>query len=74
VRFAGIVRKGFTPKQSEELLAALKPLTQPKSYIPGLKMTAIWVKPEVFCEIEHRDFDRDQHFISPQFKAILSGK
>ena len=75
VRFAGIVRKGFTPKQSEELLAALKPLIQPKSYIPGLSMSnAIWVKPEVFCEVEHLDFDKDQHFISPQFKNILSGK
>ncbi len=72
VRFAGIVRKGFTPKQSEELLAVLKPLTQPKSYIPGLAMTAIWVKPEVFCEVEHMDFDKDKHFIGAQFKAMLS--
>jgi hypothetical protein len=72
VRFAGIVRKGFTPEQSQEILDTLKPLTQPKSYIPGLTMTAIWVKPEVFCEIEHRDFDRDQHFISPEYKGLLS--
>lgn len=74
VRFAGVVRKGWDEKQSVELLTALKPLIQPKSYIPGLNLNAIWVKPEAFCEIQHQDFDKEQHFIAPQFKAILTGK
>jgi hypothetical protein len=73
IRYAGTVRKGFDPKKSAELLAALKPLAQPKSYIPGLAMTATWVKPSVLCEIAHQDFDLDHHFMAPEFKGLLSG-
>jgi hypothetical protein len=74
VRYAGIVKKGWDERQEAEMLTALEPLIQPKSYIPGLNIKAIWVKPEVFCEVEHQDFDKEQHFIASQFKSILTGK
>ncbi len=72
IRYAGIVRKGIGPKESKALLAALRPLVQPKSYIAGLSINAIWVKPAVFCEINHEDYDENKHFTAPQFKAMLS--
>ncbi len=72
IRYAGIVRKGIGPKESKELLATLTPLVQPKSYIAGLSIEAIWVKPAVFCEINHEDYDENKHFTAPQFKAMLS--
>jgi ATP dependent DNA ligase C terminal region len=71
IRYAGVVRKGFNPKDKAELLAVLKPLVQPQSYIPGLAVSATWVKPAVFCEVTHEDFDESQHFISPEFKGLL---
>ena len=72
IRFAGIVRKGFSPKDKVELLNMLKPMVQPKSYIPGLAVSAIWVKPAVFCEVTHEDFDVSQHFNAPEFKGLLA--
>ena len=72
IRFAGVIRKGFSPKDKAELLTALKPLAQPKSYIPGLAISATWVKPSVFCEVTHEDFDVSQHFVAPEFKGLLA--
>ena len=74
IRYAGQIRKGFGPKEGAELLAALKPLVQPKSYITGLAVNAIWVKPSVMCEVSHEDFDENQHFIAPLFKGAAFGR
>jgi hypothetical protein len=72
IRYAGIIHKGIDPKESKALLTALTPLVQPNSYIAGLSIKAIWVKPAVFCEITHEEYDENRHFVAPQFKAMLS--
>lgn len=79
IRYAGIVRKGMAPKDVKKLQGLLTPFIQEKSYIPGLSAdgksevgNAIWVKPTVFCEITHEDYDENKHFTKSQFKNLLS--
>jgi hypothetical protein len=35
-------------------------------------MEAIWVKPQVFCEVRQSGFDRDGHLTDPSFKDLLA--
>jgi hypothetical protein len=79
IRYAGIVRKGLTPKEVKRLVPLLKPLIQEKSYIPGLSAdgkaevgNAFWVKPNIFCEVTHEDYDENKHFTKSEFKTLLS--
>lgn len=79
IRFAGIVRKGLGPKEVKKLQPILTALVQEKSYIPGLSAdgkaevgNAIWVKPTVFCEITHEEYDENKHFLKSEFKTLLS--
>lgn len=79
IRFAGIVRKGLGPKEVKKLQPILAKLVQEKSYIPGLSAdgkaevgNAIWVKPTVFCEVTHEEYDENKHFLKSEFKNLLA--
>jgi len=71
LRFAGVVQRGLTDEITKELLDRLSSLEAPKPLIRGLTMSAIWVKPKVFCEIHQSGYDKDGHLISPNFGALL---
>jgi hypothetical protein len=79
IRYAGVVRKGMSPKDVKKLDGLLRPLIQEKSYIPGLSADgksevahAVWVKPNVFCEVTHEEYDENKHFLKSEFKTLLS--
>jgi hypothetical protein len=72
--YAGVVKRGFTPEDSKELLQRLIPLERPTPYFPNLKLAAIWVKPEVVCEVHQSGFDEDGHLKDPNFAALLDDK
>jgi hypothetical protein len=71
IKYAGVVRRGFTPEASTELLARLAPLEQPTPLIPGLKLTAIWVAPEVFCEVHQSGYDESGQLKDANFGNLL---
>jgi hypothetical protein len=71
IRYAGRVKNGFSQDNSAELLARLKPLTMESSLIPGLRFQAIWVKPQLFCEILQSGYDDFGHLKDPKFSGLL---
>lgn len=73
IRYAGIVREGITDRVSADLKERLAPLQTKDSYIPNLNVDALWVKPAVFCEIEHAGLDDSQRMKHGLFKDLLKG-
>jgi hypothetical protein len=69
--YVGTVKKGFSPEASKELLTRLKTQVTPEPTIKGLTMSAIWVKPRVFCEVLHEGLDQDGRLTKPAFKDLL---
>jgi hypothetical protein len=71
LKYVGQVRRGIDPRASDELLKRLPPLVQREPFISGLTLRAIWVKPEVYCEVHQSGFDLEGHLSSPRFKDLL---
>jgi len=72
LQYAGTVQRGFTPEASKEVLGRLASLEAPNPLIKGLSMSAVWVKPKLFCEVHQSGADKDGHLISPAFAALLT--
>lgn len=70
--YAGTVERGFSVQATQELLRVLPRLRVPEPLIRGLRNPAIWVKPEVFCEVHHSGFDDQGHVVKPNFAGLLS--
>lgn len=71
LQFAGVVRKGFTDKVTRELSKKLAMIEILKPLIPNLSLSAIWVKPEVFCEVHQSGIEADGKLIAPNFKVLM---
>jgi hypothetical protein len=58
LKYAGVVRRGLTPANNKELFPLLTEIRRPDPIIPDLKIAAaIWVDPEVFCEVRYSGLD-----------------
>ncbi len=71
--YAGIVRKGFE-KDARDLLKQLAAIRQDQPYISGLGINAIWVGPQVVCDIHQSGTDANGLLASPNYKALVKGK
>ncbi len=67
--FAGVVRGGVS--QRPELLDRLSKLGRSRPLIDGLKLDAVWVRPEVFCEVHQSGVDADGQFVDPKLKGLI---
>jgi hypothetical protein len=74
LRYVGVVKRGFTKETGQELLKRLRPLTCREPAIPGVNVPAIWVKPEVLCEIHQSGYDDKGELINPSFGGFLAEK
>jgi hypothetical protein len=71
IKYGGIVKKGFTPETNKELLEKLKSITQPDPAIKKLQVTAVWVRPELFCDVHHSGFNEEGKLEEPNFSSLL---
>ena len=71
IRYAGRVKRGFSPETSKDLIARLTPLTVPTPFIPDLQFTAIWVKPALFCEVHQSGYDEQGYLKNPRYHSLL---
>jgi hypothetical protein len=71
IRYAGVVKRGFTPANSKELLEKLAPLVRPKPLIPNLEITAIWVRLGVACRVHQSGFDDEGLLVDPNFNSVV---
>ena len=70
--YAGTVEKGLSEEQSKDILQKLATAVRPTPLIKGLNLSAIWVKPELFCEVHHSGTDENGKLIKPRFAALLT--
>jgi hypothetical protein len=68
--YAGVVRKGFE-KDARAILKQLTTLRQEEPYIAGLEIKAIWVNPQVVCEIHQSGTDSNGLLASPNYKQLV---
>ncbi|HWI74491.1 MAG TPA: DNA ligase D [Baekduia sp.] len=80
LRFAGRVGTGFTEGELDRLAGLLGPLvrdTSPFDVIPkGVKIPreAVWVEPELVCEVEFVEWTRDGVLRAPSYKGLRDDK
>ncbi len=86
--YAGSVGTGFSAAIQKELLKKFKPLTikkcpfstvpdynKPSRFRPNPpKATAVWLKPELVCEISFRELTSDKALRHPSFKGLRDDK
>jgi hypothetical protein len=71
IRYAGRVKLGFNPENSAEVLGKLKPLEVPTPVVPGILVSATWVKPAIFCEVHQAGYDDEGHLKDPRYHGLL---
>jgi bifunctional non-homologous end joining protein LigD len=76
--YAGKVGTGFTHSMAEQIYKRLEPLTlkEPKTKgisTPSMK-GAVWVKPEVLCEVSFTEWTETGHVRHPSFEGLREDK
>lgn len=75
--YNGNVGTGFTETSLENIYAQLKKIQSSKmpfSQRPPQSSAAIWVKPELVCEVEFSEWTNDNHIRHPSFKGLRTDK
>ena len=86
--YTGKVGTGFNDKQQKEMLSQFKPYiikTPPFSDVPDINKpsrfqhnpphaTAVWIKPELVCEVSFTEMTTDGIMRHPSFEAMRSDK
>ena len=88
LHYTGKVGTGFNDKIQKEMLAQFKPLVinkspfniipdvnQPSRFRPNPpKATAVWLKPELVCEVAYAEITSDGVFRHPSFQGMRADK
>jgi bifunctional non-homologous end joining protein LigD len=80
LRFAGRVGTGFTETELERLAGLLGPLerdTSPFDVVPKavkIPREAVWVEPELVCEVEFLEWSREGVLRAPSYKGLRDDK
>ena len=68
-RYAGLARHGF--QDNPELLERLQPLMRRETPVRGASgLRAIWVRPALFCEVQHSGLDEQGVLRDPRIKTL----
>ncbi|MEA2306529.1 MAG: bifunctional non-ous end joining protein LigD, partial [Solirubrobacteraceae bacterium] len=74
LRYAGRVGTGFTQGELDRLADLLRPLEQPAPPfdLPGPKLPpdAVWVRPELVCDVEFHEWTPDGQLRHPSYKGL----
>jgi bifunctional non-homologous end joining protein LigD len=74
LRYAGRVGTGFTQDELDRLAGLLGPLEQPAAPfdLPGPKppREAVWVRPELVCDVEFAEWTPDGQLRHPSYKGL----
>ncbi|MCW3004623.1 MAG: ligD [Conexibacter sp.] len=80
LRFAGRVGTGFTDDELDRLALLLAPLerdTSPFDLVPRavkIPREAVWVEPQLVCEVEFVEWTRDGALRAPSYKGLRDDK
>jgi hypothetical protein len=71
LKYAGVVQKGLDAAESQSLIGKLAGMVDARPLLDGIDVKAVWVKPELFCEIHRSGFDLKGQLIDPFFKGLI---
>ncbi|MBK8551981.1 MAG: DNA ligase D [Ignavibacteria bacterium] len=80
LKYIGNCGTGFTDASLKELYDALSPLVtsespfDPKPKITGIKGKAVWVKPEMICDVKFSEWTNDGNMRHPVFNGLRKDK
>ena len=74
IRYAGLVRRGISGANAEQLRGRLSQHVRLKPAIPGLDFQAIWVEPRVYCEVTETAVGAAETLPNPLFKFLVDPK
>jgi bifunctional non-homologous end joining protein LigD len=76
--YAGKVGTGFSSADLDALAKRFKPLEQRKSSfveVPAIeRKDAVWLKPQLVCEVEYTEWTRDGRLRHPSFQGLREDK
>jgi hypothetical protein len=67
--FAGVVRNGLN--KMPDVLDRLSKLGRARPVVDGLTLDAVWVRPEVFCEVHQSGEDEKGELVDPALKGLI---
>jgi ATP-dependent DNA ligase len=73
LRYAGTVRAGLTAKLKKDLREQLAPLESATPTFPDLAMQARWVRPALFCDVDHAGRGPDGLLRQARLRRLLGG-
>jgi hypothetical protein len=68
--YCGMVKRGFLPKEVEELRDVLSKSVRAEPLIKGLQKDATWVKAGAYCDVHQSGFDAAGHLIDPSYDRL----
>ena len=71
LHYAGVVRKGIGPAESAALRARLAGRKRDLPLINGVQVDAVWVEPELFCDVYSSGVDAGGVLIAPSLKGLV---
>ena len=69
--YAGTVTNGVGKEQAPALMKKFAALATNASLVSDVDVKAIWVRPEVFCEVHQSGFNAKGLLVDPRFKAVI---
>jgi hypothetical protein len=70
--YAGTVSSGLGRTEATALTKKFAALTSKAPLLANLDVKAVWVRPEVFCEVHQSGANDKGHLIGPRFKAVIA--
>jgi hypothetical protein len=67
--FAGVVRSGLN--RMPDVLDRLSKIGRTRPLVEGLNLDAVWVRPEVFCEVHQSGSNDKGEFVDPALKGLI---
>ncbi len=75
--YVGTVGTGFSNQETTEIRARLEPARRPQPVLPGKPpgdRSAVWVEPELVCEVRFKERTRGGHLRQPVFLRLRDDK
>jgi hypothetical protein len=71
LRYAGVVPAGKDAAERKDLLTRFEALKAPAPVFPDLDVRAVWLRPQLSCEVESGKRDGEQLLKDPELKKVL---
>jgi hypothetical protein len=68
--YCGMVKRGFLPREAEELRELLSKSVRAEPLIKGLQVDAVWVKAGAYCDVHQSGFDATGNLIDASYDRL----